>query len=219
MGAKTWMLVYAAGCAREALAAAPVLDRQATQAWLARLFPGETLLAQDDGDLGYTHPPDDQIFAGCFGDGLAVVAAGEFGLDRPSMLDERFLLAAEGRRVHLHAMHSVADWFAFAVWDDRRLLRSLSLSPDSGFMENIGEPLDFERPFWNGERPADDPQTLAAGEKPYPLPFHPLDLGEAALQALFGYQLEGDIDASLLEPESIPLMHFRRRRKSWFRLR
>ncbi|MGW3628080.1 DUF6928 family protein, partial [Streptomyces sp. NPDC000880] len=29
-------------------------------------------------------------------------------------------------------MHSVVDWLAFAVWEDGRLIRSLSLSPDDG---------------------------------------------------------------------------------------
>ncbi|MFD4655933.1 DUF6928 family protein [Kitasatospora sp. NPDC058444] len=55
----------------------------------------------------------------------------------------------------LHAMHSVVDWLAFGVWEDGRLVRSLSLSPDSGIIEDIGEPLSFEVPSWARERPAD----------------------------------------------------------------
>ena len=43
--------------------------------------------------------------------------------------------------------------------------------------------------------PEEDPAS-------YPFPFHPLELGEAALQAMFGYQLEGYLASSLLEPES-----------------
>jgi hypothetical protein len=40
-------------------------------------------------------------------------------------------------------MHSVVDWFAYAVWIDGQLRRSLSLSPDSGIMEIVGtEPVD-----------------------------------------------------------------------------
>jgi hypothetical protein len=39
---------------------------------------------------------------------------------------EHLIAAAAGRRVVLHAMHSVVDWLAFAVWEDGRLLRSLS---------------------------------------------------------------------------------------------
>ncbi|MEU6287191.1 hypothetical protein [Streptomyces sp. NPDC046988] len=65
------------------------------------------------------------------------------------------MAASVGRRLILHAMHSAVDWLAFAVWEDGRLDRSLSLSPDSGVTENIGEPLPFELPYWAGERPAD----------------------------------------------------------------
>ena len=51
--------------------------------------------------------------------------------------------------------------------------------------------------------------------KPYPFPFHPLDLGEAALAALFGYHLEGAIDPTLLEPETIALAQYKRSRSWW----
>jgi hypothetical protein len=47
-------------------------------------------------------------------------------------------------------------------------------------------------------------------EPPYPFPFHPLELAEAALSEFFGYQLEGIFDATLEEPESVPLMRYRR---------
>ena len=89
-------------------------------------------------------------------------------------------------------MHSVSDTFAYAIWEHGRLVRSQCLSPDDGIVENIGDPLPFEAPYWAGEHPAGDR---------YPLPFHPLDLGgDAALRELFGFILEGrrrptDIDA------------------------
>ena len=49
----------------------------------------------------------------------------------------------------------------------------------------------------------------------YPFPFHPLDLGEAALAALFGYHIEGPIDPALLAPETIPLARYKRSRSRW----
>lgn len=53
-------------------------------------------------------------------------------------------------------MHSVVGSLAFAVLgEDGRLVRSLSLSPDSGVIENIGGPLPFELAYWAGDRPAD----------------------------------------------------------------
>jgi hypothetical protein len=109
-------------------------------------------------------------------------------------------------------MHSVVDWFAFARWSDRALVRSLSLSPDNGILEDIGRILSFEEPFWSGQHPAvaEDEE-----EDAYPFPFHPLELGEAALREFFGYVLEGFPDSALLEPESIPLVRYKRSRSRW----
>ena len=93
------------------------------------------------------------------------------------------------RNLYLHAMHSVSDWFAYAVWEgDGYLRRALSLSPDSGIIENLGRPLGFERPYWAGDHPVD---WLDDDDDPYPLPFHPLELAEDALRDLFGFNFEG----------------------------
>lgn len=86
-------------------------------------------------------------------------------------------------------MHSVVDWFAYAIWAGDGTLRcALSLSPDSGIIENTGTPLDFEGPFWAGQRPI---ETTGFDARPYPLPFHLLELGEETLHALFGFNYEG----------------------------
>lgn len=90
MGAKTWMLVYADGNARELLAARPKPDRDATTRLAARLFPDDRLELFDDSDLSYTCPPDDEIHIGCFSV-LAIVAAKEFGIDYASQSDQCFL--------------------------------------------------------------------------------------------------------------------------------
>jgi len=211
MGAKTWMLVYAEGSAREALSRRPSLDRSGTAQLATVLFPGETLEPLDDGDLSFTCPDTGEICAGCF-PGVSVVAAREFGGDYPSKLPERFITAGGTGIVTLHAMHSVVDWFAFAQWTNGTLIRSLSLSPDSGILEDIGPRLPFEAPYWAGLHPA-----VAADEEPdaYPFPFHPLELGEAALAALFGYHLEGPIDPALVQPETIRLARYRRARSRW----
>jgi hypothetical protein len=209
MGAKTWMLVIADGDAREALAGQPTLDRDASRALAEALFPGESLELIGEGDLSYTNPPDPLMFIGCF-PGIAVIAASEFAIDHPSQLPGRFLDIAGKRRITLHAMHSVVDWFAFAVWEDGRLIRSLSLSPDSGILEDIGEPLPFEAPYWaEQQRAAKSDKEDDEGDDAYPLPFHPLELGEEVLLARFGYQLEGGGVANV-DPSSIPLLHFQR---------
>ncbi len=214
MGAKTWMLVHADADARAALAAKPALDREATRRLAEAIFSGERLEEAGDGDLSFTCPPDDELVAGAFA-GVAIVAAKEFALDRPSTLPPRFLAARPGGSVTLHAMHSVVDWLAYARWENGKLVRSLSVSPDGGVIEDLGHRLPFEEPFWSGEHPVETDE----GDEPYPLPFHPLELGEAALAELFWYQLEGASDAALFEPESIPLVRYRRVRPSlWRRL-
>jgi len=88
----------------------------------------------------------------------------------------------------------------------------LSLSPDGGVLEDIGVKLPFELPYWAGEHPVFDDEEERSE---YPFPFHPLELGEAALAEFFGYQLEGGNANAVLEPDTIPLMRLRRRRAWW----
>ena len=212
MGAKTWMLVYSKGVAvPSVLKSRPELDSDESTALAKMLFPSEVLKPIRDGSLCYTNPPDDEIVVGCF-PGVSIVAAAEFGNDYPSQLPIEFREPTLGDTVYLHAMHSVVDWFAFAVWHNGSLQRSLSLSPDSGIIEDIGEKMQFELPYWSGEYPALDPEEDPAG---YPFPFHPLELGEAALAEFFGYNLEGPLDPNLFDPEAIRLMCFKRTKPWW----
>lgn len=214
MGAKTWLLMYADGDPADILRSGPTLDREASAALLPQLFPGARFIAEGDDNLCFACPRGDDVLVGCF-PGLTIIAAGELAIDYPSQTDRRFLDFALGRTVYIHLMHSVVDWFAYAVWKDGQWLRSLSVSPDSGIMEDIGERRAFEIPFWSGERPAVDPE-----EDPddYPLPFHPLDMGEAALEDLFGYRVEGEINPALLDPQTIPLLAFKAVKKPWWKL-
>lgn len=206
------MVVYSKENPKEVLKSYPTLDRDATITLVSKLFASEKLLALSDSDLSFTSPPNNEIVAACF-PGLVVVAAKEFGIDYPSKLPAKFIDTFSEGILFLHAMHSVVDWFAFAVWNSGKLQRSLSLSPDSGIMEDIGTRLPFEGPYWAGDHPVVDPYEDDAA---YPLVFHPLELGDAALQEFFGYRLEGLLDASQLEPERIPLMRFKRK-KAWWR--
>jgi hypothetical protein len=201
------MLVYADENAVAALRGRHQLDRDATLQLAKSLFPKDKLALIGEGDLSYTCPPDDELHAGCFPE-VSVLAAKEFGIDYPSRLPVPFI--RDRGTVYLHAMHSVVDRFAFAQWTNGQLVRSLSLSPDSGILEDIGPRLPFEEPFWSGQHPATDND-----QDDYPFPFHPLELGEAALKEFFGYQLEGFIDPTLLEPESIPLVKYKRSRSRW----
>lgn len=212
MGAKTWMIVYSNGNAANILQSKPALNKSKTNELVGELFAGFKLTPIENGDLSYTCPPEDEIYAGCFSDTF-IVAADEFGIDNPSQLSSAFLNLKYGNTIQLHAMHSAVDWFAFAVWKDGVLERSLSLSPDDGILEDLGKKYPFELPFWNGEHPAVDPED--EDEEEYPFQFHPLELGEEVLKIFFGYQLEGFVDTSLFEPEDIPLLGYKRSKPKW----
>src|SRR3989344_8462103 len=202
MGAKTWMLVYSNGDVAKSLKKDLQLDRVKTIELVEKLFPRERLTQVEDGYLSETCPAANLIYAGYFS-GVFIVAAKEFAIDYPSSLNPSFLNLGCGNTIHLHALHSVVDWLGFAIWKNGKLERALSLSPDSGVLENIGEKLHFEIPFWNGKHPAIDPEDQEDNELQYPFPFHPLELGESVLKEFFGYILEGMHDSSLIDPESI----------------
>jgi hypothetical protein len=210
MGAKTSMLVVSDADPKSALAGYPALDRTATTRLLSEYFPGERFEPLDDGDLWDTYPAEDEVFIGHFG-GVTVIAAREFGIDYPSQLDPHFLKVSGKKCAWLHTMHSVVDFLGYGVWRDGVLIRSLSLAPDNGILEENGARPDFESPYWAGEHPVDDPEDLQDPDyEPYPFPFHPLELGEAALLEFFGYQIEGFFDESHLRASEIPLMRFKR---------
>jgi hypothetical protein len=202
MGAKTCLLAHADRNAREILAIKPELDEAATAVFVASYFPRMSAGTPSEASLLSTYVREDTVVAGCF-PGLRIVAASEVAIDRPSQLPSR--LIAEKGTTYLHAMHSAVDWFAFAVWEDGVLKRSLSVAPDEGIIEDVGHRLPFEIPYWDGAHPAVDPEDE---EDSYPLPFHPLELGEAALREFFGFQLEGYIDDALLQPEQIRMLQF-----------
>lgn len=207
------MLLCSDEPAKVALNAKAVLDRAKSESMVRRMFPAETLEPIESSSLKYTSPPNNEIYVGCY-EGFTVVAAKEFGIDYPSKLPTKYLAACGGRYAYLHAMHSVVDWFAYAVWENSELVRSLSLSPDSGILEDIGEKLSFEAPYWAGEHPVFEPGE----EEEYPFVFHPLELGEAALSSLFGYVLEGFPRPEHVDPEEIELLGFKRIRKPWWKV-
>jgi hypothetical protein len=52
--------------------------------------------------------------------------------------------------------------------------------------------MEFELPFWAGRFPVSDGDD-------YPLSFHPLEMGDVALQTLFGYWQEGGPSECMLD--------------------
>ncbi|WP_370107221.1 hypothetical protein [Streptacidiphilus sp. BW17] len=163
--------------------------------------PGESLW---DG----TYPPDGICYAASF-NGVEIVCDRRLMEHRPSLMLSHLLVAGRGDRVFFHAMHRVSDALTFAVWEGGVLVRSLSLSPDSGIVEDIGAPYEFETPFWAGERPVESDPRWGEDQPPFPLGFHPLELGEEALRKFAGFVLEGRIHPDDVDADAVPLYGFR----------
>ncbi|GAA4091729.1 DUF6928 family protein [Nocardioides kongjuensis] len=93
----------------------------------------------------------------------------------------------------------------------RRLFPAHEVTPvgaNEEVLEDVGDHLAFEEPYWAGELPATEDEE----DEEYSFPFHPLELGEAALDHLFGFVLEGHGgppgDTSV-DPFEIPLAAYR----------
>lgn len=207
MGAKTALLAFTLGDLRAALRGATQSNAAETEFVVRRILPGYDVAWVGDTTLDATYPPDDVTYATVVS-GAEVLCDRRLVLDRPSTLPGHLLRAGAGRRIIMHGMDSVVDWLCFAVWEDGKLVRSLSLSPGDGVVEDIGEPYDFERPYWAGEHPV-EPIPGWPDQRPYPLPFHPLQLGEDALRALFGFVLEGMPEPDDIDPDAVQLHEFR----------
>jgi hypothetical protein len=219
MGAKTALLAFVDGDLPAALRAAGRsqaagllpggsgrIDVNEAEAIVRRLSPGYEVAPIPGGSLFEDcYPPDDVTFAAVL-PGAVLLCDRRLVAETPSQLPDQLLAEAAGRRILLHSMHSVADALTFAVWEGGRLIRSLSVSPDTGIVEDIGEPYPFERPYWAGEHPV---TSTFPGQGPYPLPFHPLELGEEALRALFGFVLEGRPQPNDVDTETVRLHGFR----------
>ncbi|GAB3175092.1 hypothetical protein FHX75_1350 [Micromonospora palomenae] len=208
MGAKTGLLAFADGDVPTALRRGGTPDARRTAELVRRAHPGFDVSATDGSTLSDgSYPPDDVTYAASL-PGVDLLCDRRFMVDRPSELSAHLLGLAAGRRVVLHAMHSVVDWLAFAVWEDGELVRSLSVSPGGGVGEDIGTPYAFELPYRAGEHPV-RPVPGWTDDKPYPLPYHPLTLGEEALRHLFGFVVEGRRKPDDLDGDRIALLGFR----------
>ena len=155
------------------------------------------------------------IHAACY-DGLSILSCKELVIDHPSKLPPHLTDLRYGNETCSICVYSIVDWFAMSIWQSGTLVRSISVSPDSGVMEDYGTRLDFEVPYWDGSNSATDPED--EDQDGYPLPFHPLDLADEALLNRFGYQIEGDPGQSAFDPDDVQLLTYRRKRgSSWWK--
>ncbi|MEV4740631.1 hypothetical protein [Streptomyces sp. NPDC049555] len=170
-------------------------------------FLAERLLGATSRELGLLDLdlavwPDAEVVCAASFHEVDVLCSRVLARRRPSELTELISRLAAGRNAYGAFMHSAEDWASFAVWEAGVLVRSVSVSPAGGIIEELGKRLPFEEPFWCGERPV-------RGEPGYALPFHPIDLGNEALRDFFGFILEGYEDDSLLDPEEVQIPAFR----------
>lgn len=140
IGARTGVLMYGDGDIAELLrGATPPVAAEAV-ALHERLNPGWTIEEAEGSSLDDgIYPPFGTTYAASF-PGVDITCDQRVMIDSPSQLSAHLVDASVSRRLVLHAMHTVSDWLAFAVWDNGELIRALSLSPDSGILENIGHP-------------------------------------------------------------------------------
>ncbi|WUU55786.1 hypothetical protein OIE82_22730 [Streptomyces althioticus] len=109
MGSKTGLLVYADGDVREALRRAGAADFDRTVGMLRRLHPGRQIEECEGSALsGGVCPPEGTTYAAGW-PGVDVVADRRVMIDAPSQLPDHLVAASAGRRLVLHAMHSVVD--------------------------------------------------------------------------------------------------------------
>jgi hypothetical protein len=186
--------------------------REAAKALLHRIYPDWQIEPYEGADAvselsESVYPQEDIAYAACF-PGLEILCDRNVMTDYPSQLPQHYLDAARGRTIVLHAMHSASDAFAFALWKDGELVRSLGLSPHGGISEDLGERLEFEETYWAGEHPVQPATPGWSGSDAYPLPFHPLALGQAALRALVGFVIEGRREPGDIDAITVPVHGF-----------
>nr|WP_237419533.1 hypothetical protein [Kitasatospora sp. SID7827] len=183
-------------------------DLGRTTTMLRRLLPGCAIELMGPASLAEgMWPPFGRVCAGSF-PGIDVICAQRLVGERPSALPVRLIAASAGRRLVAHSMHSVVDWSAFGVWEDRRLVRSLSLCPDEGIIEDIGEPLLFEVPYQEADRAVVGDSWPDRAEDPNALPFHALALGADALRALCRINLTGPPGPTDIDTAAVGLHDF-----------
>ncbi|MFE1771397.1 DUF6928 family protein [Streptomyces sp. NPDC059008] len=201
MGSKAAVVVVAEGDPRDTFRSMPEIRFSRSKALAERVL-GTAVRETEPLPLDLAVWPDSGTVCTASLPGFDVICSRELAQSSPSRLTEMIAKWATGGRAYGVFMDSAEDWSAFAVWSRGDLVRAVSLSPGSGVIEDIGDRLAFEVPFWEGER-------RVRHTPDYALPFHPIDLGNEALKEFFGFILEGHESADCLDPEEIELPAFR----------
>lgn len=180
---------------REDVWSQPESGRARAEEVMQQLF-GDRYEYSKESDVYSATLSGDRLWVGNWGN--TTIVAGDYGDSAPP------LELPEGFGTWELMLQSSVDAFGFVVkggpWGDREL----EMDPDNGtnFQETMtGKPLPFEEPYFRGEHSMYDEDE--APEDQYPLPFHPLDLGNAAMLWSFGIEAETPPRDDVMTP----LMH------------
>ncbi|GAC84573.1 DUF6928 family protein [Gordonia paraffinivorans] len=203
MGTTYSLLTYDHGGAPMVFGAEPQIDVAATDQMVDSLFTGARFV--EESDLGGHACPDPwmvgaAVFAAGTPDEVAVLASEEVALDRPSELDQTFLVAARGRTTRLFTMSSRAAFGAFAAWDATGTLqRAVSACGADGILEDLGAPLAFEDT-------GPDKGEESATRRDF---LDPVGLVERALATTVGFAYGRENNCSAVSPGDIPIRLYR----------
>jgi hypothetical protein len=224
MGFKTSLFALAPDVPRLDLLNHPEGGPETARVALERALPGtvgELVETADLAEGGYPQR-DDLLYVATFGPTTV------FGGQEMAQYTDRLRQAARaaGMQAWELNIHSVVDLCQFEVTGaDGQVIRSFNAysdkDPDDWDVDAVGDPLPFELPYRAGEH--------SDAEDDDPWPFHPLELGEAALAWMFGTIGEGAPDDSVQEelgalrdPFEIPMHGFAvggpRPRRLWSRI-
>lgn len=202
------LIAVSDGLPRDDLASRPIGSVDESRRAAESVLPGLVGEQLPDGNLAEDCYPSEGIYAGTFGNTWVVASQHQALYDWAPPFDG-------GRNAYRVFMQSVVSAAGFAYWGADGSSREFGGSWEDGAPINGGENLPFELPFWAGERDEFGEATELHGSD---MPFNPMDLGEEALRAFFGFVGEGvpgpgDLDAFeiglhgfalLTEPRPVP---------------
>ena len=200
MGSKCNLIVLADGIPKATIASDAAPDPIRTVSALREFFPGVDFQPTGDTELDDVWPSRGELHA-CVIDDVFMIADQDIEWFEPTDEISKRLHAP---RAYLFGMHSVSDWGGFVMLEDGRVRRYVNLTCDDGVIDDVGEPLEFEVPYWSGEH--DDLEEEGYddheqdGYDDATLRFHPIDFVNAGLRHLVGVQTEGLVgDPQLLD--------------------
>jgi len=182
MGMKALIVAGSPTLPRDDLARLPIGTAEASRLVAESVLPELIGARVADGNLSEDCYPHDKVFAGTFGDSWLVAS------DHDSLLTWQPGPERPHGNYFRVFMHSVVDTAGFTYWGFDGTERDFAGSCEDGVAVDSGDRLAFEQAAWSGTL---DPDGEARALWNDEMPFNPMDLGEEALRAFFGFIGEG----------------------------